>query len=221
MDKATIIQSVGKERYEAASLELRGLATRPDFGSKDAPQGSDLPHEISDDIWDADLPVPQKLALFFAVYDDLPSYGLLMYAKHHYGEWPESERSIFWHNCRSRLLGPYASPISYALWCDFFEDVDTVEESWGALTAAADERLLKVIFPVSGPVPWALKASVFEQWAATPTLHDAIFLGLAGSVFDYFGKVDEPAARRILLSLSVDEGHEAYQTLKRRLGGSP
>lgn len=80
-DKATIISHVGPEQYAAASRSLIEIAKRKDYGTRSCPQGPDLPHEITDQIWDSDLHVPGKIELFFQIFDDLPCYGMLIHAQ--------------------------------------------------------------------------------------------------------------------------------------------
>jgi hypothetical protein len=218
VNKATIIEAVGDKRYNAASSELRGLAASPGFGSRHAPQGSDLPHELSDYIWDAELSPTDKIALFFEIYDDLPSYGMLMYAKHHYAEWSLAERAQWWRAFRERLQGSAAAPLSYSLWCDFFEDESTAEDAWHTLTAAAEQSLLRELLMVSGPVPWAVKCELLFKCAEAPALHQSVFEALLGAAFDYFGKVDEARAIELLERLQVREDPR-YEQLVKRLAG--
>lgn len=218
MNKATIIQTVGDERYKAASSEFRQLAASPDFGSRDAIQGPDLPHELSDYIWDAELPPADKIALFFEIYDDLPSYGMLMYAKHHYGEWSMSERAQWWRAFRERLQGPVAAALLYSLWCDFFEDEGTAGEAWQALTSDAEDWLMRELLPVSGPVPWSLKADCLSKCAETPAFHRAVLEALLGAAFDYFGKIDVRGALELLGRLQVREDPR-FEQLVRHLSG--
>jgi hypothetical protein len=126
LDKAAIVQAVGAVSYAEASEHLRELAISSDYGSKSAAQGSNLPHKVSDYLWDSELRTSEKIALFFDFYDDLPSYGLLMYAKDQYSGWSSEERTQWWTAYRARITAAIAAPLTYALWCDFFEDSETV-----------------------------------------------------------------------------------------------
>lgn len=220
MDKANIIRSVGPCRYEAASRELQQIARRSDFGSNHAPTGPDLSHEVSDLIWDSGLTPREKLALFFELYKDLPSYGMLMYTTHVYKKWTRRERSVWWEQCRSWLRDTddgLRNPLLYALWCDYFEDQQTVADAWAALIQRRDERILRAVLPVSGPVPWELKYPVLNELAGAPEYNEAIYRALWGAAFDVYGKIEGRAAQQILGRLRIPESAEGYARLKQKL----
>ena len=59
----------------------RGSAGRPSLNIG-------LPHEICDLIWEGPAPWRTKISLFFEIYDEMPAYGHLLYAKHYYRSAP-------------------------------------------------------------------------------------------------------------------------------------
>jgi hypothetical protein len=219
MDRGSIIQVVGEDRYNAASAELRRLACSADFGLNRAPSAPDLPHEASDYIWDAPLSADAKIVLFFTIYDDLPSYGMLMYAKHQYADWSATNRAEWWRQVRARLNGPAAAPLTYALWCDWFEDQNTVDDAWQALTADRNDALLRRVLPVSGAVPWEVKHPLLLYGADSLELRDVVIEALLGASFDVFGDVETAEALALLKRLSVSEDDPRYQQLVARLAG--
>ncbi len=213
MNKQALIASVGAERYDAAARSLRADSARTDFGRGPAGSPSDLPHEITDLIWAPDQSFHHRIELFFAVYDDMPAYGHLMYSVHHYPYFDASDRSFWWGHVRTRLVSPdpaIRQPLLYCLWCDYFEDPDTVAEAWRAVTALPHRSrdLLKAVLPVSGPVPYPIKRSLYRELLRDAEFHEAIFRSIQRSVFDVYGNVDARHALRLLSRLSLPASDE-------------
>lgn len=221
MTKQELIAAVGAARYWDASSELTRIALRDDYGSSACPESqTDLPHNLSPDIWDASMAEHGKVSLFFDVYDDLPSYGMLMYAAYAYREMSPLGRSQWWEEVRKRFIGEKAAlrnPLLYALWCDYFENQDTVQEAWLELTNPRQEGLLRVVLPISGPVPWGLKQSIYEETADEPSMRQFVFEALVRSAFDVFGKLDATAARKILAKLEIPEKTMGFLELTTKL----
>lgn len=212
MTKDDIIDLVGREAYDDASAILRRVQRGPD------PM---LPHDVSPAIWDAPLPGVEKVALFFEVYDDLPGYAMLMYATGEHPGLDAAARDAWWRACLARIGGGddvLREPILYSMWCDFFEDPVLVGEAWSRLTSPGDRRVTAAVLPASGPVPWALKAPVYEQAAAHPFFHAALFQGLLGSAVDVFGSIEVEPARRLLARLDVPQDARGLAELSARLG---
>jgi hypothetical protein len=172
-------------------------------------------------IWEADIPWADRLDLFFTIYDDMPCYAHLMYAQSRYLDFGPSDRERWWSEVRVRLGSPdlaLKQPIQYALWCDFFEDSKTVDEAWAELTRPdASHAILKAVLPMSGPVPYALKAPVYERLLSDSNWHGAIFESLLRSAFDVQGKIDKRAARHVLSKLTLPAGHAHVAELRTRL----
>jgi hypothetical protein len=224
MTKGELVEIVGRERYRRECELARADAARPDYG-RDLGEHAvklELPHELEQYIWDEGLGGwPERIALCFAVYDDMPAYGHLMYATHRYPEFGPEDREGWWSAVRARLTGPDAAlrrPLQYALWCDFFEDPDTVEEAWAALAGpGAAPALLRAVLPVSGPVPYALKGLVYERLLGHAAWHEAIFESLLRSAFDVYGDVDKEAARHTLSRLQLPAGLAYVEDLRVKL----
>ena len=143
MTKPDIIALVGQSRYDEASLILRKQITGPD---------PKLPHEVSPAVWESPLAQIEQIALFFELYDDLPSYAMLMYATHVYPDFDERSREFWWRQCLRRVGdGAYVvrEPILYALWCDYFENPAFVEDVWKRVAAHEDPRVVEAILRVS------------------------------------------------------------------------
>ncbi|GMV21565.1 MAG: hypothetical protein AMXMBFR57_15140 [Acidimicrobiia bacterium] len=220
MTKSKIVLSVGETQYWAASREFTKSARDPGYGSAQsqiADTGPTLPHDIEALIWDSDLSSDEKIALFFELFDDLPSYGMLMYAKHQWREWTDEERGVWWREFRARLLGEFPAPLTYSLWCDFFEDSACVTEGWRAVTSGADVGLLLRVLPVSGPVPWSLKRPYLWRSLLVPKLRSAAFDGLLGAAFDVFGQVNKQEARLLAWLLQRSIRDSRYSQLRQQL----
>lgn len=111
-----------------------------------------------------------------------------------------------------------AHEILYTLWCDYFENPDTVEEVWRYLAGVGRPPVvLERILPAAGPVPWSLKAELLESLVPQHRWHPYIFRCLFASQFDVFGSIDPVAARRLLLRLDVETDEEGYLKLKAKL----
>ncbi|MEU9916820.1 hypothetical protein [Streptomyces sp. NPDC051001] len=130
---------------------------------------------------------------------------------------------VLWDGYRRRLEGTEAADaVTYSLWADWFEDRDTCETAFaevlgrdaGRLRTDSPEPLLRRarrVLECSGPVPWAVKESVYGIAARLPALHAALFEGLLGSHRDVYGDLDPSAALDLLtgLSLPADTAHLA------------
>jgi len=173
---------------------------------------AEIPHDIGFAMDNAGLTPLEGAELFLRLYHDMPCYALLTYQRWWISE-PTLEqdaqimRSAMWASYRahfSRDDDRYAEPVAYSLWCDWFEDPDTVEEAWSAMTAGEpNDTLLKRLLDTSGPVPYSLKAPLYEVLLPKPDMHEAIFRSLLYSRFDVFGQIDEIAAAALLQKLSL------------------
>jgi hypothetical protein len=216
-----IVARIGEERFRAEAEIARKDASRPDYGSGSGAT-VDVPHEIEEWIWDTENPWVERVALFFSVYDTMPSYGHLMYTTSRYREFDPDARKLWWGEVRVRLIGPdlaLKQPLAYSLWCDYFEDARTVEEAWSELTRPdAPPALLRVVLRNSDPVPFVLKQHLYERLIAEPAWHDSIFESLLGSAFDVYGQIEIPAARVILDRLRLRGDHPNLDLLRGKLG---
>src|SRR5688572_495003 len=107
------------------------------------------------------------MRLFFEIYDEMPSYALSMYCNHFYRDFSVEEKALWWAGVRERLGSGDAAlrnPLEYSLWCDYFENAESVEEAWQALASDEnDEQILRCVIKASGPVPYDLKRCLYEQ----------------------------------------------------------
>jgi hypothetical protein len=222
---------VGADRYAAA----REQAWRTAAGRGRSPHPRTLPardagaellgsvvYDLAELTWYArERPEPMRLALALALYRELPSYTVLMWGTAAYRECGTQTRQAFWAAYRALLGDPddrLADPVGYSLWCDDFEDSDTVQEVWEGLEprtlpARGPERLLEV----AGPVPWALTAPLYQQLLPDRSWHRAIFRSLLASRLDGYGQIDAPKALRLLDRLRLTRHTEGLAELRARL----
>ncbi len=221
---AEIKQAVGEERFSAECKLAQQAApfTGSGLSSRNQPSyNSDLPCEVAHLVWDSSRTTRDKLQLIFAVYSELPCYGLIMYCKDKYPSFDEEARTYFWKLAREQLGHDeemYAQPMAYLLWVDFFEDTHTVRDAWGnLLVGSPGERLLERLLDVSGPVPFDLKMVLYRQLMHRPKWHYPIFRSILHSSFDAYGDTDEKAARYVLRHLNLPKHTEHLETLRTRL----
>jgi hypothetical protein len=216
-----IVALVGLEQYQAECAIARRDAERPNYGRGGGGELSS-PHEIEELIWEQPVTWSNRIDLFFRIYDDMPAYANLMYADSRYAEFDDDGRRSWWDEVKKRLASSEVAlrqPLLYALWCDFFEDADTVEDAWNALTGATvPESVLRLILPISGAVPYTLKRSVYDRLIADPSWHVPIFESLLGSAFDYFGQVEQSDARHVLDRLRLAGDLPGLAELRGKLG---
>jgi hypothetical protein len=221
-----LVQAVGRDHYLDACAFARRDAEREDYGRGD-PGDNDsslVAHEISDALWEADAPLEERIATFFEIYDEMPSYGFVMYASHEYGEWPLTARRQFWDGVRKRLATSdraLGRPLAYSLWCDWFEHGEYTAEAWEALTAPdTPVPVLEHVLIASGPVPWPDKTRLYNRLITDVRWHYYIFRSLLHSAFDVYGKFDRNEAAGWLTRLSIPSSTEHLSELQRRLRGS-
>ena len=107
MDVQEIITAVGARRFLQGCDAARKVG--PHFGSSlrvttDAVRDWDLANDISEMVWDAELPDESKMALILEFYTQLPDFWLLGYLVAH--QWQGltlPARQIFWSAAR-RIL---------------------------------------------------------------------------------------------------------------------
>ena len=108
--------------------------------------------------------------------------------------------------------------MQYALWCGYFEDSAVVKEAWDALTGSdTPSAALRAVLRASGPVPYELKAALYERLLPDPAWHEAIGESLLWSTVDTFGQVERAAARRVLQQLRLPPDLPGLQELRTRL----
>jgi hypothetical protein len=112
-----------------------------------------------------------------------------------------------------------ARPVEYSLWVDYFEDTSTVERAWAEVAAVHEPRRPRLdrVLAASGPVPWDLKAPVYEALAGEGGWDDAIVAGLYGSCNDLYGSIERNAALSILRQLRDPTKDDIYRVVARVL----
>jgi len=209
---------VGEERYQRAREEAwrtAGEIFHLDRGGQPATQTDAdddavelVPHELADWIWyDANLTVRERLDFALTLYRDMPSYANLMYVSMFFPKFETHVRTVFWDAYRA-LLGDaddrLANPVAYSLWVDYFEDAERAAEAWDEMTRSQpSERSLKRLVPASGPVPYELKAPLYQQLALDQQSHEILFRGLFASQFDIYGKIDVVDATQLLYRVDL------------------
>jgi hypothetical protein len=172
--RTLLLEQVGAERYAAAREQAwrtaagtgrsQGPRSIPAFAAGDEQLGA-VVSELADVTWYAhDRPDPERLGLSLALYREMPSYAVLMYGTGPYREFDGETRKRFWEAYRALLADAddrLADPISYSLWCDYFEDAEIVQDAWNGINPdTLAPRGLRRLLEVAGPVPWARKAPV-------------------------------------------------------------
>lgn len=221
--------AVGENAYQQACHEAWRAA--PDTGSsqswqvrESSPALDAVLSEIGFEACNGESDVA-CVAFFTKLYRDMPSYGVLshLFITRSYEDLDFDARRLFWSFAREMLsaeAAELADPVSYYMWCNFFED-QWAEKAWKALTLDASDRLLERILLISGPVPFPIKQGLYEAKIGNKRWHYFIYRGLLHSSFDVYGKTDRSQARRLLdrlkLSLSKEETKH-FERLSRKLG---
>jgi hypothetical protein len=211
----------------------RALCGRPHaglaHGGRDRPgrdAADDLLAAVVSDLADwtwyaAERPEAERLALGLALYRDLPSYAVLLYSTGAYRQFGDETRAMFWAAVRALLADAndrLADPIAYALWCDNFEDATTVQEAWrGIDPATLAPRGLARLLDAAGPVPWALKAPLYERLLPDRAWHPALFRSLSFSRFDAYGEIAAPEALALLSRLRLPRDTAGLAELRAAL----
>lgn len=224
MLRSDIIGRVGgKKRFAQACADARRAASDPNWGTDQETYTFDskIAHEISDVIWNSKMTLPEKLELVLQFFVEMPCYALLMYLASEYHSFSEQERGRFWSWVRTQLDGDdpaVTSQLAYSLWCDFFENPQTVDEAWRALISPIpSDKTLQTILEVSGPVPFAFKKPLYDSLIREPQWHYSIYRSLLRSQFDVYGNVDQAEAWNILNRLKLPDNTQYLKELKTRL----
>jgi hypothetical protein len=115
-----------------------------------------------------------------------------------------------------------AEPVAYSLWVDYYEDRSTVEEAWRETTRLDGdwERRLERVLIASGPVPYSLKAPVYQRLIDQRRWHPFIFRSLLHSAYDVYGHLDIAAARQLLGHLKLPPDTEHLDDLSAKLAST-
>lgn len=184
----------------------------------------DLFDEIADKVWYSTMPNAQKISLGFQLYEIFPSYYHFLVPFYHVIRNKEivdlNEKKIIWTHFMKYLASEnyYADPVGYVLWVEFFEDEDTVRETWqGLMNNYTEKKSLLRLLEQAGPVPFELKEIQYNSLLADKTNHELILNSLLYSAYDVYGQINKKKALKILSSLNVDTKAENYKLLKEKL----
>lgn len=195
-----IIHLAGRDAFaEACQIARR---TAPGFGKsgRDPAPTPDFVYDISSWIIDDLRLAPlDAVALLFAIYERMPSYALLIASPAQYADDSPAALALFQSKCREMLGADddaLADPIGYWLWCGPFEDGKEVVESWWHVLTSDEgpPRLFERLLEISGPVPWPLKAELYERLFPDQRWHPFIRRSLEASQGDLYGNYDIEAA---------------------------
>jgi hypothetical protein len=201
---ARILDTLGRDGFERSAD--RAWAVAPYTGLRDSPEPSEgsLIHEV---CWHVSQLAPhgkrthRKLRLLCELYELSPDYAVLMAARWEHAHLSSASRRFLFRRYR-RWLGDdaaLAAPVQYSLWCDWFEDRQTATMAWRAVTARPwRRRRIERVLDCAGPVPFEVKAALYDQLLADPRWHRAIYTSLLHSACDAYGSFDPPRARALL-----------------------
>jgi len=184
----------------------------------------DDPHDLAAEIQIDSIPAALRVAMLFEAFEDLRSYGMVMYLKHEFDAGDAELRTGILSKFRSCLESQdegLVQEVLYALWCDYFEDPATVEEAWRHLAGTGSPPLLlRRLLPRAGPVPWHLKKPLLDSLVLDRKWHPSIFECLLYSAFDAYGKIDKADAGRLLGRLELAPEVEHLEKLRSALRGA-
>jgi hypothetical protein len=180
--------------------------------------------DISEEVWYSAMEVADKISLGFQLYEKFPSYYHFLVPFYRGIRDKEislpDHKKVIWEHFIQYLASEayYADPVSYVLWVEFFEDINTVRDTWqGLLTNCHNKKSLLAMLEVAGPVPFDLKENCYDSLITDKSNHEALFNSLLHSAFDVYGNIDNRKASVILARLNIDTNTENYKLLKNKL----
>ncbi|PWI14791.1 hypothetical protein DI272_11945 [Streptomyces sp. Act143] len=185
-------------------------------------------HTWAGDVFTDDAldPVGQ-VRLAFGLLDLLDEYwvtcGIRMA---HLGPDGPLPADALWDGYRRRLEADRdAEAVMYSLWVDWFEDRGTAGTAFGEVLGHDIDRVVaegsqvllrraRRVLECSGPVPWPVKASVYDTAVRLPALHPALFKGLLAGYHDAYGDLEPAAALALLERLRLPAGTPHVEELR-------
>ncbi|MEQ9090684.1 MAG: hypothetical protein RIE52_06310 [Balneola sp.] len=229
MDINFFIDKVGKKEFKATALRAvykaknwRKESKKVDLDNPDLQADYDLITDIIQSIFEAKSNHNNSIKLLFDFYKVCPSFTVIddIYVNY-WRELFNFEKEEFWENIIEILNSKKdypKEPIIYALWCDFFEDPRTVNQSWNALvTNETTDEVLKIVLVNSGPVPFNLKKELYYRLLGSDYWHKYIFKSLLHSQFDVYGDIDTQESLKILGKLNISKETEHLDLLMEKL----
>lgn len=183
----------------------------------------DLFSGMSEKVWDSSLPTNHRIELGFRLFNLFPDYYHFLVPFYHLirsdGAIAEDEKQLVWRKFAEYLGADdqYSDPVGYVLWVDFFEDPETVVETWNGLIKNVNKTSLSKLLEHAGPVPYELKEPIYKELLADTGNHETIFNSILYSTFDVYGKVDKHKALKLLSELNIDGDTSEYKQLMLKL----
>jgi hypothetical protein len=169
-------------------------------------------------------------AAWILFHQSHPSYGALLYLRFAWSDADQASRDWIVRQFAAMLIhgpAPVAESAEYGLWVDYVETPSDAPEVFDGLTAQLPHSHWHRLLSASGPIPWTVKRSRFQEAGDIPTLHGALAQGLAGSFYDVYGDVDAVEAAQLLKRITVDDAElmaalveATTQPLMLRAGGA-
>ncbi|SOE20143.1 hypothetical protein SAMN06298216_0643 [Spirosomataceae bacterium TFI 002] len=184
--------------------------------------GKETVRDIVDDLWyDKSIGQMDKINISFELFSQNPEYGICAELKMAYNELKPEIRDVLWSNYNQYLkigTDKQKEQIKYSLWVDFFEDPQTVEEAWKmVIKNNFDIEVIRLILPISGPVPYSYKEELYSKLISDKRNHEFILDSLVGSLYDVFGQLDIQKGRDLLPKLEVNTFSVKYIKFKDHL----
>lgn len=164
----------------------------------------DTPEPDGHDVYLTE-PTPVTAAVLVLFHQEHPSYSALMYLRFVWNHCDEQLRAWIVRQYAAMLLhGPHpvAESGEYGLEIDYFEYPDGPDVLAALLTQMPTDRWGPIL-SASGPILWPEKQSLYAAAARIPELHAPLAIGIAVSLFGYYGQADVPAAAELLDRITV------------------
>lgn len=181
-------------------------------------------YRMSETVWDSSSPTSQKIELGLRLFELFPDYYHFLVPFYHLirsnGVIAEDQKQLVWKKFTDYLGADdhYADPVGYVLWVEFFEDPETVAETWnGLMSNVARPSVLLRLLEHAGPVPYELKEPVYKELLADLGNHETIFKSILYGAFDVYGKLDKDKALKLLSELNIDLDTSEYEQLMLKL----
>ncbi len=177
---------------------------------KIAQQKGVLQEDFIDEIWETQSKTIEKITMSLDLYDIQPTYHVLttMWLNYYSTSVVAKETiDIILKKYFNELSDPkkdLADSMEYSLYFDIFEDPNRNEYSWKYfLDQKPTERFLKIILRNSGPVPYHLKQTLYDNLILHKSFHVDIYRSIRHSCFDNCGLVDKTQALVTLKQLDI------------------
>jgi len=219
MTKDEIIERVGSEAFRRVvekvwaksdkSIKVRAAEALAELNDPNSQEDFDLLTDIVEILMETNAKPKAKIGLLFEVYREAPSFTLINELfLHYWRDLPRKGKGEFWRQVQV-ILGSrndrLTASVEQALWCDFFETPEFVEEAWySLLDRNPDDEVIKRILITSGPVPFRLKTALYERLLSDRKWHPYIYKSILHSAFDYYGDINENEARSMLSRLRLN-----------------